>query len=136
MSAAVAARRPDQRLRRQHRLHHEAAGARIHHADGAQRQQRHGLHGIAQLAGIVEIVGRERTDQRFMQRAEQRGRGERGVLRRQMSGAHRGIDAAGDLARDLAPARQPRGRDVDIDRLGQNAPGELALRQHMHRDRR
>ena len=50
-----------------------------------------------------------------------------------MSGAHRGVDAAGDLARDLAPARKPRGRDVDIDRLGQDAPGELALRQHMHR---
>ena len=36
-----------QRLRRQHRLHHEPARTRIHHADGAQRQQRHGLHGIA-----------------------------------------------------------------------------------------
>ncbi len=81
------------------------------------------------LSGILEIVGRERPDQRFMQRAEQRGGGERGVLRRQMTGAHGGVDAGGDLARDLAAAGQPRGADIDIDRLGQDAPGELALRQ-------
>ena len=30
--------RPDQRFRGQHRLHHEAAGAGIHHADGAERE--------------------------------------------------------------------------------------------------
>src|SRR5882724_12473931 len=42
---------PHQRLGRQHRLHHEAAGAGIHHADRAERQQRHGLHGVAQLTG-------------------------------------------------------------------------------------
>ena len=78
---------------------------------------------------------RQRPDQRFMQRAEQRGRGERGVLRRQMSGADRGVDPGGDLAGDLAAAGEPRRRDVDIDRLGQNAPGELALRQHMHGNR-
>ena len=67
-----------------------------------------------------------------MQRAEQRGSGERRVLRRQMSGAHRGIDPGCDLAGDFAAAGEPRRRDVDIDRFGQNAPGELALRQHMH----
>jgi hypothetical protein len=44
------------------------------------------------LGRIVEIVRRQRPDQRFMQRAEQRGRRERGVLRRQMPGAHRGVD--------------------------------------------
>ena len=67
-----------------------------------------------------------------MQRAEQRGGGERGVLRRQMAGAHRGIDPGCDLAGDLAAAGEPRRRDVDVDRLGQDAPGELALRQHVH----
>ena len=70
-----------------------------------------------------------------MQRAEQRGRGQRGVLRGQMSGAHRGVDPRCDLAGDLATARQPRRGDVDIDRFGQDAPGELALRQHVHGDR-
>jgi hypothetical protein len=30
--------RADQRLRRQGRLHYEAAGARVHHADRAQRE--------------------------------------------------------------------------------------------------
>ena len=74
--------RPDQRLGRQHRLHHEAAGAGVHDADGAQRQQRDGLDGVAKLCGIVQIVGRQWADQRFMQRAEQCGGRQRGVLRR------------------------------------------------------
>src|SRR5689334_24029272 len=40
-------------------------------------------------------------------------------LRRQMSGAHGGIDPRGDLADDVAAAGQAGGGDVDIDRLGQ-----------------
>ena len=48
---------PDQRLRRHYGLHHETAGAGIHHADGAQRQQRYGLHGIAQLGGSSILSG-------------------------------------------------------------------------------
>jgi hypothetical protein len=67
-----------------------------------------------------------------MQRAEQRGGSECGVLRWQMARAHCRIDACCDFACDFAAARQPRGRDVDIDRLGQNTPGELALRQHVN----
>ena len=81
-----------QHLRRHYGLHHQTAGAGIHHADGAQRQEGYGLHGIAQPGGIVWIVGCQRADERFMQRAEQRSRGERRVLRRQMAGPHRGID--------------------------------------------
>ena len=119
--------RADQRFRRQHRLHHETAGAGVHHADRAQRQQCHGLNGVAQPPGVVHIVRRQRPDQRFMQRAEQRGSRDRRVLRWQMTGADRGVDACGDLAGDFAAARQPRRGDVDIDRLGQDAPGELAL---------
>jgi hypothetical protein len=59
----------DQRLRREYRLHHEATGARVHHTDGPQRQQRHGLHRVAQFGGILQIVRRQWPDQRFMQRA-------------------------------------------------------------------
>ena len=80
--------RPDQCLCWQHRLHHEAAGASVHHADGAQRQQRDGLHGVAQPGGIVQILGRQRTDERFMQCAEQRCSGERCILRRQVTSAN------------------------------------------------
>ena len=67
-----------------------------------------------------------------MQRAEQRGGGKRRILRRQVAGAHCGVNPGGNLAGDFAAAGEPRHRDVDIDRFGQNAPGELALRQHMH----
>jgi len=92
----------DQRLCRQHGLHHEATCARIEHADRTQRQQRHHLHGVAHPGVIVEIVRRQRPDQRFMQRAEQGGGRELRVLRWQVAGLDRGIDAAGDFACDLA----------------------------------
>ena len=62
----------------------------------------------------------------------QRGGGKLGVLRRQVPGLHRGIDAKRDLARDLATTCEPGGGDIDIDRLGQDAPSELALGEHMH----
>jgi hypothetical protein len=52
-----------------------------------------------------------------------------------MACAHRGVDSGGNLAGDFAAAGEPRYRDVDIDRFGQNAPGELALRQHMYGNR-
>ena len=90
---------------------------------------------VAQFAGIVHGIGRQRADQRFMQRAEQRGGGQRGILRRQMPGTDRGVDPGREFPGDLAAARQPRRRDIDINRLGQDAPGQLALRQHMNRDR-
>jgi hypothetical protein len=72
---------PDQRPRRQHGLHHEAAGAGVQDADGAQGEQRQPLHGIAHPGGIVEIVGRERPDQGLMQGARSElaaGRDDRG----------------------------------------------------------
>ena len=49
-----------------------------------------------------------------------------------MAGAHRGVDPGSNLAGDFAATGETRYRDIDIDRFGQNAPGELALRQHMH----
>jgi hypothetical protein len=134
-SASELLLRADQRLRGQHRLYHEAAGTGVHHADSAQCQQRDGLNGVTQSGRVFPIVRRQWPDEGFMQRAKQRGGGQRGILRRQMAGAHRGFDPGADLAGDLAAAGDPRRRDIDIDRFGQNAPGKLALRQHMHRNR-
>ena len=47
----------------------------------------------------------------------------------------RALDARADLARDFAAAGEPGRRDIDVDRFGEDAPGELALRQHVHGDR-
>ena len=90
--------RADQWFGWQSRLHHEAAGARVHHADGAQCQQRHRLNGVAQFRRIVQMLGRQRSDEGFVQRAQQGGRGELGVLRGQMAGAHGGFDPTCDFA--------------------------------------
>ena len=109
--------RPRRGHDRERRLHHKAAGARIHHADGAQGEQRHRLHRIAQLSRIVHVLRGERPDQCLMQGAEQCGRGQVCVLRRQMTGANRCIDTAGDFIDDRAAACQARGRYIDIDGL-------------------
>ena len=87
------------------RLHHEtAARRRVHHADGARaRAASRSARRRAALAGSSRLSGASgRTSALRMQRAEQRGCGKRGILRRQMTGAHRGIDAGCDLAGDLA----------------------------------
>ena len=74
---------------------------------------------------IIEVIRRERTHQGFMQRAKQRGRGERRILLRQMSGTHRSYNAHFNLASDFATARQPGRGHIHIDRFSQNAPGQL-----------
>jgi len=79
-------------------MHHKAAGAGVHHADRAQRQQRHRLHGVAQFCRIVEIIRRQGSYERFVNRSKQRACRQCGVLRRQVPGAHRGPDPQFDLA--------------------------------------
>jgi hypothetical protein len=65
-SRPAALLRANQRFRGQHGLNHEAAGAGVHHADRAQRQQRDSLNRVAQPGGIFYIVWRQWPDQRFM----------------------------------------------------------------------
>jgi len=109
-------------------LHHEPPGAGIHDTDGAQRQQGHCLHHLARpYRVLVDVIIGERPDQRFIKGAEQRCGTEGGILYRQMAGAHCICNPGCNFAGDGAAARQTRGTDIDIHRLGEHAPGQLAL---------
>ena len=63
-----------------------------------------------------------------MQRAEQRGGGKRRILRRQMTGAHRGIDPGSKLAWGILA--EPVDVDVSVSRLAsrREIAGEIAAR--------
>ena len=77
-------------------------------------------------AGSSWLLGRERADQAFQQRADQRRRREPRVLLRQMAGLHRGRDARLRIPPPAPPDMRPAPLHLGIDRLGDHRPGELA----------
>jgi hypothetical protein len=102
-------------------LHHQAAGARVDHAERPQRQQRERLHILARLAGIGGR--RERTDQAFEQHPDDRSRSDRGVLVGQVPPRNRRTDAQLDLGRERPAASEAQPVDRGVDRFPAHRPG-------------
>jgi carboxylate-amine ligase len=71
------------------RRHHHPAGARVDHAEPAQREQRQGLNRRSHLGWIVTDIRRHRSDQAVEQRADQRRCYDARVLFGQMSAGDR-----------------------------------------------
>ena len=101
-----------------------------------KRKQRERLHRGAPFRRIVAALRRQRPDQAFDQRADQRRRGGCRILIRQMAAGERGADARLERAGQRLAIFHPGVIHVAVDRLGDQRESEPPVGERAHAEGR